>query len=64
MIVTIISTYFNRDDELDIYLEKFNDEFDYKDEVGKQLEEVFRFITACNFAPKSRAWKKPTSSLF
>jgi uncharacterized protein with ParB-like and HNH nuclease domain len=58
IMVTIMSTYFNRDDELEIYLEKFNDEFEYKDEVGKQLEGVFSFIRDCNFAPKSRAWKK------
>jgi hypothetical protein len=53
-----MSTYFNRDDELESYLEKFNDEFDAGDEIKAQLYSLFDFIESAEFNPKSRVWKK------
>lgn len=58
LIATMMSTYFNRDKEIEIFLEKFNESFPEKDRI---LEEVFRvlsFIDRLNFPPKSRAFKK------
>jgi Protein of unknown function DUF262 len=58
IVITMMSTYFNRDDELESYLEKFNDEFDQGDELRARLSSVFNFIEAAEFNAKSRVWKK------
>jgi len=58
VVITIMSTYFNRDDELEAYLEKFNDEFDQGDEMRLQLDSLFNFIESAEFNSKSRVWKK------
>jgi hypothetical protein len=58
IVITLMSTYFNRDDELESYLEKFNDEFDAGDEIKAQLYSLFDFIESAEFNPKSRVWKK------
>ncbi len=57
-IITIMSTYFNRDDEFENYLKKYNDEFEEKDELGRQIQMVLDFIEACDLGDDSRAWKK------
>ena len=57
-IVTIMSTYFNRNDELETYLDNYNDEFEIKDDLNKDIEKVFDFIRSCNFALNCRVWKK------
>ena len=43
-IVTIMSTYFNRDNELESYLITYNDEFDEKDDVGREINNVLNFV--------------------
>jgi hypothetical protein len=58
VIVTLMSTYFNRDDELESYLKNYNDEFDGEAEIWERLQIVFDFIDKCQFSPKSRVWKK------
>lgn len=57
-IITIMSTYFNRDDEFESYLSKYNDEFDLRDDLHKEIQKVFDFIESCRLSPSSRAWKK------
>lgn len=59
LIATTMSTYFNRDDELEDYLLRFNDEFRQRDKVLAELEGVFAFVRDCDFSPDSRAWRKP-----
>lgn len=56
-IISIMSNYFNRDDELETYLENYNDEFAEADEIEVQIKEVLDFIDACQFLPTSRVWK-------
>lgn len=56
-VITIISTYFNREDELVNYLSNYNDEFEMKDALASQIEKVFSFIDKCDFDRSSRAWK-------
>ena len=56
---TTMSTYFNRDDELEDFLLRFNDEFPQREKVLTELDSVFRFITDCDFSTESRAWRKP-----
>ena len=58
IVITIMSAYFNRDDELESYLERYNDEFEQAEDMRAQLTSVFAFVEACGFGPKSRAWKK------
>lgn len=58
VIVTLIGGYFNRDDALEEFLERYNDEFPLEDEIDSRLDYVLQFIEECGFHPKSRAWKK------
>jgi hypothetical protein len=58
IIITMISTYFHRDDEIENYLEEYNEEFPVEDEVRRRFHIVRDFIEKANFNPKSRAWKK------
>jgi len=55
---TMMETYFNRDEMLEEYLRKFNDEFEEGPELKNQITEVFSFVDACNFPQNSRVWKK------
>lgn len=58
LIVTVMSTYFNRDSEVEIFLEKFNEEFDSQEILLQHVETVLTFISRLNFPPKSRIYKK------
>lgn len=57
-IITIMSNYFNRDSSLEEYLANYNDEFEAKDDLRREIGEVFSFIDRCSFGARSRAWKK------
>ena len=58
IIVTLLSTYFSDDDELETSLEKYNDEFEQKEQMRTEMTEVFSFVDRCDFSENSRAWKK------
>lgn len=58
IIISILSGYFNRDDEHEAYLEHHNDEFREGTELGEGLEAVFGYIDGCGFSDRSRAWQK------
>lgn len=58
LIITIMTTYFNRDKELELYLEKFNEEFPEKDRLDNEISAVLKFIDRLNFDSNSRAFKK------
>ncbi len=58
ILITLISNYFNRDNELEAYLSKYNDEFPNSDELNKNLIEIFRIVERLNFNLKHRVWKK------
>jgi Protein of unknown function DUF262 len=57
-VATIMSTYFDRDDELELYLEKYNDDFPQAPKILEEIERTFGFIWACELPRESRAWKK------
>ena len=57
-IITIMSTYFNRDNEIESYLITYNDEFDEKDYVSREIDNVLKFVEDCGFEDSSRAWNK------
>ncbi|KVE61522.1 DUF262 domain-containing protein [Burkholderia gladioli] len=62
LITTMLGSYSNGDDELEEYLERFNDDFDQESFVEKCLMNIFEFAYRCRFPMSCRVWKK--SDLF
>ncbi|MEL7894458.1 DUF262 domain-containing protein [Vreelandella neptunia] len=58
LLITIMSTYFNRDKEVESYLVKYNEEFPDKLKLQEEVDFVFSFIERLNFTSNSRAFKK------
>ena len=58
LIAAMMSTYFNRDDEVETYLETYNDEFPQLAEMNARFEAVIQFLRDLNLPEKSRAWRK------
>lgn len=58
LIITMVSSYFNRDDPLEEFLERFNDQFPEKRKVRARLDNVFRFVDAGAFERTSRFWQR------
>jgi hypothetical protein len=58
MAITMMTTYFNRDDEVGDFLEKFNDDFPHADRTRDEINIVLSFVNECRFDLKSRAWRK------
>jgi uncharacterized protein with ParB-like and HNH nuclease domain len=57
-IISIMSTYFNRDDEIEDFLLKYNDEFEQEQELSSEIRAVLNMINKLNLPDKSRGWKK------
>lgn len=58
LVATVMSTYFNRDSEVEAYLDMFNESLPRKDEIFTNFEVVLSFIERLNFPPKARIYKK------
>jgi len=58
IIISMISAYFHRDDEIENYLEMYNDDFPMLDEVMERFSIVRGFVESLGIEDKSRAWKK------
>lgn len=58
ILATIMSTYFNRDNEIELYLDRYNENFDEKEKYQNETDEVFRIINSLNFPVSSRCYKK------
>jgi uncharacterized protein with ParB-like and HNH nuclease domain len=58
LIATIMSTYFTRDQDLEEYLSRYNEDFPLKDILERSCNQVFNFISRMNFSKDSRAFKK------
>jgi len=58
LLITMLSTYFNRDNELEEYLQKYNEELPGKEQIQKEVENVLEFVERLNFDNSSRAFKK------
>lgn len=58
LVATMMSTYFNRDDEIETYLETYNDSFPQLAELNARFEAVVAFLRELNLPGKSRAWRK------
>lgn len=57
-LISMITGYFNRDDEHESFLEHYNDEFPMRLELQQRFERVASFIEDCDFPQNSRAWQK------
>ena len=57
VIISIISTYFTCEEQIENYLKEYNDEFNKKHEIEEQIETIFEFIDSCEFDSNSRVWK-------
>jgi hypothetical protein len=58
LMVTMLSQYFNRDEEIESYLKRYNDEFSEYDALRRRFNAVISFIRDCRLEPSSRFWKK------
>lgn len=58
LLATMMSTYFNRDDEVESYLERYNDTFPQLPELNARVEAIIVFAEALKLPSKSRAWRK------
>src|SRR5262249_9519270 len=57
-IISVLSSYFRRDELHESYLETYDAEFPEQERVEAELEETFDFVDSCQLAPDSRAWKQ------
>jgi hypothetical protein len=55
---TVLSTYFNRDEEVEDFLQRYNDEFPMRSELERELDNVLEFIESMRMPQRSRLWKK------
>ncbi len=58
LIITVMSTYFHRDKELESYLFRYNDEFKEGGNLAESFNTVFDFINLLEFDLKHKIWKK------
>jgi hypothetical protein len=58
LMVTMLSQYFNRDEEIEPYLKRYNDEFSEYDTIRRRFNAVISFIRDCQLEQSSRFWKK------
>lgn len=58
IIITIMSAYFNRSEQIVEYLVRYNDDFSEAVEIKRSLVLIRSFITRCNFPSDCRVWKK------
>lgn len=58
LVITMMSSYFNRDTEHEQYLAVYNDEFPMKEEIVARLSATVDFVEALGLREKSRAWQK------
>jgi hypothetical protein len=58
LMVTMLSQYFNRDEEIESYLKRYNDEFPDSDKLKVRFCRVTSFMRDCLFPATSRVWKK------
>lgn len=57
-VMTIMSSYTNRDGDLEMYLDRYNDAFEFGDQIQAEVQKVLDFIDRCELGVQSRAWNK------
>jgi hypothetical protein len=58
LIISMMSGYFNRDDDLEEYLERFNDEFPAESAISSRFERVVNLLEDSRLDRRSRLWNK------
>ena len=58
LVTTMLVGYFNRDDQFEQVLARYNDDYPDADAHRRRFDSVFEFIDECGFADKSRIWRK------
>ena len=58
VVTTVLATYFNRDSEIEQYLQNYNDEFPAATTTESEMKTVFALIDEMDLPSDSRAWKK------
>ena len=58
VVTTVLSSYFNRDSEIEDYLQRYNDEFPAATNPESEMKAVFTLIDEMDLPSDSRAWKK------
>lgn len=58
IVATLLSTYFNRDEDIDEYLERYNDGFPDEDRLRSEIDTTFQFLRSLQLPAESRAFRK------
>ncbi|MBD8676831.1 MULTISPECIES: DUF262 domain-containing protein [unclassified Massilia] len=58
LVATFLSTYFNRDDEIQDFLERYNESFEAGESLSIEIDGTFEFIRSLTLPPTSRAFRK------
>lgn len=58
LVISMISTYFNRDTEHEQYLAVYNDDFPLTSQIRERLASALAFVESMGLGEKSRAWQK------
>ena len=58
LVATLLSTYFNRDEEIEAYLQKYNDNFPGAERLRDEIDSSFDFIRSMALQGQSRAYRK------
>ncbi len=58
VVTTLLSSYFNRDSEIEDYLQRYNDEFPAATNPESEMKAVFTLVDEMDLPSDSRAWKK------
>jgi len=58
VICTLLTGYFNRDDEFEELLDRYNDEFPLEKDIRERIQNVLTFIEECGFEQSLRLWRK------
>ena len=59
VVITAMLTYFNLEKEFESFLHHYNNEFEEKQRLETEFQEVFQFIDECDLPEDNRAWRKP-----
>lgn len=58
ILVTMMHGYFNRDEELEEYLSRYNEKFDREKEISVRFDQTLKFIERMEMEKSSRIWKQ------
>jgi hypothetical protein len=58
LVATLMSTYFNRDEDIGGFLKNYNDSFPDAEALGRQIDQAFSFVSAMELPADSRAFRK------